>query len=46
MLHANQAVLDLARKNTENPAYQETIINTYKDIMKNSRLYQKEKREK
>jgi len=41
-----QAVLDLARKNTENPAYQETIINTYKDIMKNSRLYQKEKREK
>lgn len=29
-----QAVLDLARKNTENPAYQETIINTYKDIMK------------
>ncbi|WP_396425834.1 chorismate mutase [Lactococcus cremoris] len=41
-----QAVLDLARKNTENTAYQETIINTYKDIMKNSRLYQKEKREK
>ena len=41
-----QAVLDLARKNTENPAYHETTINTYKDIMKNSRLYQKEKREK
>ena len=41
-----QAVLDLARKNTENTAYQETIINTFKDIMKNSRLYQRENREK
>lgn len=40
-----QAVLDLARQNIKNSAYQETIINTFKDIMKNSRLYQRENRE-
>ena len=40
-----QTVLDLVSKNVQNPAYQTTIINTYKDIMKNSRLYQKEKRD-
>lgn len=40
-----QAVLDLARQNIKNSTYQETIINTFKDIMKNSRLYQRENRE-
>ncbi|MCC4121650.1 chorismate mutase [Lactococcus lactis] len=40
-----QAVLDLARQNIKNSAYQKTIINTFKDIMKNSRLYQRENRE-
>ncbi|RZI49338.1 chorismate mutase [Lactococcus kimchii] len=41
-----ETVLNQARQNVKNPAYQETIVNTYKDIMKNSRLYQKEAREK
>ena len=36
-----QTILQKVQNSVQNPAYRPTIVNTYKDIMKNSRDYQK-----
>ena len=41
-----QIVLEKVASRVQNPAYTDSIVNTYKDILKNSRDYQKHLLEK
>ncbi|QDK70126.1 chorismate mutase [Lactococcus protaetiae] len=41
-LSREQLVLDRIAQKVQNPEYRSTIVNTYQDIMKNSRAYQQD----